>query len=463
MALYGNCSSGRSSSTHNHKEVNFMIFPFKLLEEDESMPNICQVSPFLHPFIKNLPVCEEPLEWSSVSMIFCYVRDVLKSVTLEVDFKPGLKFFHELGLFENERGDIWIVTINGAPIGVVAVKKPFNPASGRSVMNDKNALGQLFDYVTHLQFYTGRQHAFGILTTYHEWRFVWLPDSNDIASSTAITHIDHSKCYQSSPLDEKPVPNLSPSLPEVSREFAEPAVSVTEHSTLYPERLLHVSDIFQYNNPMLPRLILSLIKKMKSSPVLPSSVKSSCLFKHMPYIYVNDVQEKWHWRKPKNTIPLMFDGPMPAVRAAYLLLDLGGGGDGRVWLAATPQGKVCVLKFYEDKELAVTEQKLWKEIWNIEVKITTFIGQSVLVMPWLKTCLENMEEGVKVAVKEAVERFANSGYHHDDLHLRHVGLYKEGTGRLRAILFDLAHTSKINESPSSAITSMMHDLHISQY
>ena len=38
-------------------------------------------------------------------------------------------------------------------------------------------------------------------------------------------------------------------------------------------------------------------------------------------------------------------------QSAYLLADLGGGGDRWVWLATTPNGKVYVLKFSLDKQM----------------------------------------------------------------------------------------------------------------
>lgn len=459
MAIYGNCSSGRSGQS-NHQPVEFRISQFEILVKDQQT-DILHFSPFLMPFMEKLP---EPLKWSCESMICSHVVNVLQCITAEVDLKPELNFSSELGLFEIDHGDIWIVTMLGTPIGVVEVKKPFNPESPRSVMDDKIALGQLFDYMMHLRSYTGRQHPFGIITTYHEWRFAWLPDSENIALSTNISLLDlenvsSERNYQL--LKDKPIPNISVDLekPQPSTEHAE----ATQPTST--DRCLHVSEVYQYSNAKLPYLLLSLFKKMMSSPLIPPSIELSS---NQNYIYVSHTFETWHWMKPTNAIPLQFDGKVPAsVQAAYLFLDLGGGGDGRVWLGATPShGKVCVFKFYgKNEKLAMKEKEMWKEIWNIDVKIVDFMEQSVLVMPWLKPCTEDeviREKEVKAVVKEAVEQFAMLGYKHDDLHLRHVGLYREEEN-LKALLFDLARTSKIDElsDSTSAVTDMLKDLHIS--
>ena len=106
------------------------------------------------------------------------------------------------------------------------------------------------------------------------------------------------------------------------------------------------------------------------------------------------------------------------------MLDRGGGGDGRVWIATTPQGKVCVLKFCCDEQALEKEKKA---VGGCLVKLSELKGQKVLIMPWVKPCTkEDLQKNeVKTAIVKAVQKLAKAGNRHDDLFLHHVGLYKK--------------------------------------
>ncbi len=54
----------------------------------------------------------------------------------------------------------------------------------KTLLNDPKVLGQMYDYLYHMKEYTGRHYAFGIITTYYDWRIVWLPDTDDFAKAT---------------------------------------------------------------------------------------------------------------------------------------------------------------------------------------------------------------------------------------------------------------------------------------
>ena len=151
---------------------------------------------------------------------------------------------------------------------------------------------------------------------------------------------------------------------------------------------------------------------------------------------------------------------------AFLVTDLGGGGDGRVWLACTGAGNVCVLKFSKNEDHQLEKEKrIWKKAWNCNVIIKRLNNLPVLIMLWVKPCSENefhSNEEVKVSVKDAVTRMASVGYMHDDLRWRHVGLYRKD-GRLRALLFDLSRATPIKRDRASiehTISQMMSELDI---
>lgn len=70
-----------------------------------------------------------------------------------------LTFQAELSVF-GDRSDIVVFRLRGIPVGVVEVKKP-----GGSIMENKLAHGQVYDYMKRLRQFHGLDHVFGILTT----------------------------------------------------------------------------------------------------------------------------------------------------------------------------------------------------------------------------------------------------------------------------------------------------------
>lgn len=61
-------------------------------------------------------------------------------------------------------------------VGVVQATTPY-----KGILDDKHLLGCEFDSMMRLKSYFGLKHVFGIITTYEEWRIVWLPDASDVA------------------------------------------------------------------------------------------------------------------------------------------------------------------------------------------------------------------------------------------------------------------------------------------
>ena len=125
-------------------------------------------------------------------------------------------------------------------------------------------LCQVFDYLVHLKNYTGRSDVFGILTTYHEWRVVWLPECDEAARSTETTPANRRIQGPIAQLPDHP-PNWSD--PDQSSQFL-PAQNSQESEI--PQHLFSTR-IIEWNNPDLPHTLLSVIQKMRSSPMNPVS------------------------------------------------------------------------------------------------------------------------------------------------------------------------------------------------
>lgn len=224
------------------------------------------------------------------------------------------------------------------------------------------------------------------------------------------------------------------------------------------DRMLCSSDIYRFDDARLPRVLLSVLYKMLHSPVIPPSV--SVLRKGWPVIHVT--KNNWDWKKvTEDDIPLTFCSRVPSYfQSAYLLADLGGGGDGRAWLASTPSGMVCVLKFSMDEDCLEQEKIIWNKVCpSADVKVKQLNGMHVLVMPWLKPCAEEewKKPEIREAVRVAVMKLSSLGYKHDDLHNRHVGLYRKDS-RVNALLFDYARVLEVD--PATALSEMLQDLEL---
>ena len=59
------------------------------------------------------------------------------------------------------------------PFGIVEIKLP-----DQNIMKSKSMWGQTYDYLRVLHEKYGVKQPFGIMTTYKEWRFCWLPESD---------------------------------------------------------------------------------------------------------------------------------------------------------------------------------------------------------------------------------------------------------------------------------------------
>ena len=397
----------------------------------------------------------KPLTWSCQSAVTAYVRSVLEDL-----FSAG-KFLDltcdlELSLFHS-KPDVVILCEFDVPIGVVEIKMA-SSTRATPALSKERILGQVFDYLVHLKNYTGRKDVFGILTTYHQWRVIWLPESDEAARSTTTTAVNHIQ----GPIAQLPSdppnwsnpdqPNQLPSIPPLQLQKG-----------VQPERHLHGTSIIEWNDPDLPHILLSAIQKMRSSPMNPVSYSELCTDRS--YIYV--AKDGFQWESVDEEVIPSIEGKVPShFQHAFLLADLGGGGDGRVWLACTKSGEVCVLKFSKkgDEQRLEKEKQVWKETWNCDVIVKQLNDRPVLVMPWVKPCSEEEyhRDEVQVAVRDAIRTMASAGYMHDDLHWRHVGLYKKD-GRLCALLFDLSRTTRINPDQASiddAIRQMMNELDI---
>ena len=438
------CCGARSSSiaSSDHEPAELTEKVFQILEDDrtQSHPLESRIWSHHNDFGK--------LEWSSEADLCVHVKIVLNDVIREANLL-FLSCRQHMSLFQKYQPDLLVVCSFGVPIGIVEVKKLFG-----SPLSNPNVIGQMYDYLSQLMHYTGRCHVFGILTDYNEWRIVWLTETNDAAMSATInTNGDAGQQRVQGPLTF-----LLLDVPDWDREVT---TSFGEETECQLERHVYGTSIISWNDPLLPRYLISVVRKMVASPTHP--VNMTKLELERGYIRLN--KETWIWDRVKRVTPVSFGAKVPAYfQSAYLLADLGGGGDGRVWLASTPNGSACVLKFSNDnnRESLEEEARIWKTVWKCGVIVKVLNSRPVLVMPWLKSCTKEdylTNPDIQSTVMEAFKKFAAAGFEHNDISYRHIGLYRKDS-KLKALLFDLARVSSIDR-PEDAVTKMMENLTIS--
>lgn len=432
-----------SVSNEKHKEAelvdsNFGLFPDGILKKQDSLG-----------LWINYTENGEVNNWGCESDIQGLVRQVLKAAIYTVGLEGKVKCFNELSIFDL-RPDIWSVCEGGAPIGVVEAKKPAIDDEDETLENTF-VQGELFDYMLRLQSFFGLQHVFGLLSTYERWRVCWMPCSQRAAASTSI-----SATQTAEHLDK-------------------------EVQTVVPERVLHGSKLFHWDDPDLPRMLCTSILKMYKSPISEVNL----IDKNRPYIIIDEAQ--WSWDKiALNDETSLYHSVLPTANKFTLLMDLREGADGRVWRACTDAGLGCCIKFpmrtrfgedvtiMEQTEQIQEEAANWVKAYGDKAaRVATLCGRPALIMRYLRPlelhdgCLSAEDQA---AVKTAIEKVASKGLRHDDLALRHLGILsppkkqkgsKSGTELdPEIVLFDLGRVSTTVDDPTVAIADMMSQMNL---
>ena len=257
-----------------------------------------------------------------------------------------------------------------------------------SPMDSKRFQGQIFDYLLILKSIYGVNDPVGIMTTYDEWRICWL----DSSSSDS-------------------------------------------------QRTFCASKIMQYNDPELPRYIMTALVRMARATISDLPVKKD---RSYPYM----TTKKFTWK----VLGVDLDSanfPAPSSENFYLLKDLGGGAEGKAWLACNSSGRKCVVKLFKVKEGTnikkleegiESEMAIWRQAFGVSALFRVVLsGSPALVMPLLRVARTgaSLDPGEEVRlVKEAVKAYVRQGKKKaQDLKWHHVGFIGEGQD-LKAILFD---------------------------
>ena len=389
---------------------------------------------------------------------------------------PGeIQLFQEthLDVLNHLRPDIVVFRRNGMIIGACEVKKPSK--EGGDLENEKLDI-QISNYLLRLKYSHGLQAAFGITSTYNEFRFYWLPEANSIATAT-----------------------------EVSRE-----VDILPDGYYEGEQVIYRSKVYQRTDPNLIEALVSVVQKMNMSPVDPhssflSDTRNPLTRKFGVMVIQADNEAEpvgFIWNSiPRSVTRLLLTLPGDQSKQLYLLQDYHGGADGRVWLSMNEKGCICVLKFSHSR--MEDELTVWKNVWNCErARVVNLLANTpALIMPfafhsiisngkiffhpfgqwvhieqmteepskeasketaqrladsfpWVKWDIDKITEYVSdpwIAAKEALVSLAENRYRHLDIAWRHVALLPQENDTMwtvRPILIDVHRIQHFGASPT---------------
>lgn len=369
------------------------------------------------------------------------IQKLVASVLTDVIGLAGLDDIldccEEYGL-KSIRADIWIIRKKGIPIGVVEIKRPHTDACESDIINNEKVLGQLYDYMKRLESFFGIVNVFGILTNYEDWRICWFANK-----SATFEHLPPKEEQIISRAEDFPTNSSmvgGKSEKSTASEIKSPLK--TDKRTFYS-----TNEAINRKDPCLLKTLTSLILKMYHSPVKPVKLYD----KERSYIELSETN--WSWVGMSAQVERLDFNKFPNTNSKKFLLlaDLRGGADGRVWLACSGSGKVCVIKFYNPtwKQADIERARdYWKDFWDRNARIVTLCNQAALLMPYVYIP-DNPTKDQKDAALRAIIKLSSKGYFHNDLSWKHVGFYQTKNGDLVSNFIDLIRVEKCTDKKKS--------------
>ena len=375
-------------------------------------------------------------EAAVVSTVTSHILHILYAAGLSRGFSIAQEV-GKLGL----RPDIYILRdVSGNPVGVIEVKKPYMVGGRRTgtPLTEVGVLGQINDYLMLLQSMHGVDHPIGIVTTMAELRVCWLGELPDYKNSWG-------------------------------GEFGVVTVDPLDTGVQFPrdEHILNVSPIISIakNADILNEVVATTLYAMTLCKTQPSWNPFKDHHSKKIYIGIKETERDLVWTSQPNSlnIPGKYELPMmPKLTCKNLILlkSLGVGAHGYTWLACSPSGRLCVLKFQhlshggddqEKKKLIGEEHKVWEKVHpELNARVRTWRGQDALVMPYLaqaslvssaliRAAVDPKDPKTLAAVEEELNNFASKDIEHLDVKWGNIGFYLNVENKLKAVLIDHAY------------------------
>lgn len=314
--------------------------------------------------------------WSSEASIQTVTKLVMGTILDMLGLQGLVLVEQELTIFAL-RPDLSVVLHSGVAIGVVEVKPPL--PSGAEVLQDPRMAATMADYLRCLKAFSGLPIAFGLATTYTDWRCFWLAE--DKADALA-----------------REMPPINDALPAglqaaaETKDFEESQEDEPNEATAMnpaPPDHVHASRVYSSTEKVeTVHFIASAVMKMIAS--------TKCRVHLDPFrrdTYLCFHEEKWSWLTVQWSNKKLTHSKEPKAEWFAMLGELGHGSSGTVWHACTAAGIGCAIKFQRRiVDEAEAEERLQQECdrWNqhniykpFKAKVVKLAGKSALLMPYM--------------------------------------------------------------------------------
>lgn len=390
-----------------------------------------------------IPTRGNKIVYSSENDIAGVVKVFLTALIRALDLDYAVEIHSEVGTFDI-RPDMWVVTIHGIPVGVIEVKKPDIPG-GVEGLKHPNVLGELYDFMKHLPNFYGVAPAFGIVTNLNCWRMAWIPDEEgDVdrmaAECTAFEDDDDADTHIKAAAPSKEIHGIVHDNEEEDEDAGTLDTS---------PRSLHVSEIFAKNEmSTLVRAIISMLDKMLRSRGTPFASPFEKIGERTILKFVKGTEKCVFWTRL--VVEPQWDKVARPKKFLFAVADLGRGAHGRVWLASSSSGSICVLKFMLSANLtdALNETAVWRRAYpEFGVFAEVWSGRPSIRMPHFgRFQMEERASRVELVRSTLKKNFAEHGLKHKDVHWRNIGAYRDHTGSERAVVFDMGSVEACDDA-----------------
>ena len=480
--------------TSNHPEIKKIILSEYIPKKLKNI-NLEKLEIITSKFFdKNSMHKNKVVSFSSEStiqrLVFDYMTDIFSIMDLEnyvncyettnitaaVNEKGGKK--------KNNFSDVTIIkTVQNKPITVLEIKTPPEKDEFKdkdNVLNNKNVIGQIYDYMLGTKSFYNQKKVFGILTNLKEWRFLWLPEDENHDFNKRIVHI--TKIYKFSD------PDLAKIIINIIQESLD-----SEHYfiKIFDKKRNYI----EYSNKgcrwkrMDTKEISNISKNINLDIYSKISGKEE--------ISTSKKDETNKNIKDKITIKPYIKGKIIKDETTFTIFKFFQTGKyAQTSLIITDCGSIGVLKqfFGEEKDLKkfTKEASKWKKIYGIDIELKIINTRPTFIMPLVFTlesrknkiydteeiffqlnlqkiftyhgvkpdelpmCLQSLQKklnnysfdvDVEKSIVQAINLFAEKKYVHNDFEWRHVGLLpkldKSGDiDSLEPILIDLEYVKK---------------------
>jgi hypothetical protein len=217
---------------------------------------------------------------------------------------------------------------------------------------------QIVDYMIDLRNSFNVRFVFGILSTYQKWRILWFSDDTENAAS------------------------------ETSRaRFDQLCLAGTANDYTISGDTVNVklSRVFEYSEIELVESLVTLLYKVSMTPV---ASPQNFIELHKKYIVAK--KESFRYEslpsEPSKLEYFSYKMPDALCQSFYILQYYHRGGDGRVALCCSKDGRLCVLKFLlnrdGEEEALNRERDLWNVLWETKCRVVQINRRFALLMPF---------------------------------------------------------------------------------